>query len=667
MNYGLNRYHQPNDRHIALVFIAILLSFAAHFCFMYFYGDMSIGASSEIVQKIRQTFQNDRFPPMHVDSMKVDPLKMLPRIKGERETPSRGPMDVSTKVEGLRQSPPPALTAPPPIPREALTPGVPALKEAIAEKVDTTPWVPRQEIKQIYDRIVQDDMATLPRREIPMIERIAKAPDMVPSIDLAGRSFGKDPEPPKAFESAEIFSDQMTKGSVTIPLPKAPINENESLATAATAKKFAIKQNERSGKVRAGSEMTDSAAVAETKKALENAAKKGTPSANPKEGQIAAETNKKTLTPVEKRAKETQKQIATIQENVEYVPIDDLLSIGMESYKDSRDPSKIYFQIQIQPNQKKAMPSVPKDIVFVQDVSGSMGFKGRDGMQSYRRGLSNAIKTLNTGDRFNIVTFRESFSYCFPDTWAAPTPENYRKAEEFIKGVHAYGNTDLFASMKALAELPRDPRRPMIVFVITDGVATSGLVRNAEIISEFSQLNNGMMSVYMFGTRSNSNAYLLDMLTYCNRGNFSLPSRTLSSWDIPDKMQEEVEKIRNPLMGDIMVVFDSASAAEVYPQNTPNLYRDRPLLLSGVCPSTTKEIVFQIRGLAATKGYDSVFRLPISQVHQGTKRLKLRWAQQKMYHLAGEYSRHHSPALLGKMREIHSQFSIPIPYEKKLK
>ena len=156
MNYGLNKYHQSNERHIALIFIAILLSFAAHFCVMYFYGDLSFGITSEVVQKIRETFENDRFPPMHVDSMKADPLRVLPRVKGEREVPSRGAMDLSKHVDGLRQTPPPALTAPPPIPREALTPGLPALKEAIAEKVDTTPWVPRQEIKQIYDQIVQD-------------------------------------------------------------------------------------------------------------------------------------------------------------------------------------------------------------------------------------------------------------------------------------------------------------------------------------------------------------------------------------------------------------------------------------------------------------------------------------------------------------------------------
>lgn len=667
MNYGFNKYHQSNERHIALIFIAVLLSFAAHFCVMYFYGDIALGVSSEVVQKIRQTFENGRFPPMHVDSMPVDPLKILPRLKGEMQAPSRGPVDVSSRVDGLRQTPPPALTAPPPIPREALTPGVPALKEAVAEKVDTTPWVPRQEIKQIYDRIVQDDTATLPRREIPMIERIAKAPDMVPSIDLAGRSFGKDPEPPKAFESAEIFSDQMTRGSVTIPLPRTPVNENESLATAATAEKFAIKKDERSGKVRAGSEISDRAATAATEKAFADANKKsGAGKGQEQRGKVATETKKDVLTPVEKRSKEVQRQIAEIQENIEYVPIDDLLDIRLDSYRDRGDPSKIYFQIQIQTNTKKAVPSVPKDIVFVQDVSGSMGFRGNDGMQSFRRALSNAIKTLNTGDRFNIVTFRESFAYCFPDSWAYPTPENYRKAEEFIKGIHAYGNTDLFGSMKALAHLPRDPRRPMIAFVITDGIATSGLVRNAAIISEFSQLNSGMMSVYMFGTRSNANRYLLDMLTYCNRGNYSI-LRGMNSWTIPDRMQEEVEKIRNPLMGDISVVFDTTSAAEVYPQDTPNLYRDRPLVLSGVCPGATKELVFQVRGLAAAKGYDSVFRLPIQQARRGTEALKQRWAEQKMYHLAGEYSRCESPVLMTKMRQLHSRFSIQIPYAKKLK
>lgn len=667
--YGTHRYQPNGERHFALIFIAMLLSCVAHFCVMYFCGDYALGIPTGLSDQIRKTLMGpDRAPPMRVEMMPVDPLRMLPRVKGERERPSHGAVDVSSRVETLRQQTPPALTAPPPVPREALTPGVPALKEAVADKVDTTPWVPRQEITQIYDRTVQDELATLPRREIPLIERVANAPDMVPSIDLAGRRFGKDPEPPKAFESAEIFDQQLAVGSVKVPLPKPPVHENESIPAEATVQKFALPQKARSGKIIGTEDSAENATVASaTQKILDQAGKAGqNGTGNPASGSVASGNGSGgVLSPAEKQARAAQEQIEQMHEKIDYLPIDDLLQVHLDLYEDPSDASQRYFQVSIQPNPQKPVPTIPKDIVFVQDVSGSMQ---RERMVFCRRALAEALKTLNTGDRFNIVAFRESFEYCFQNQWAEVNPDHLRKAAQFIDGMQARGNTDLFRSLKALLELPRDPKRPMVAFVVTDGVPTAGLVKNAEIISDFSLINEGMMSVYMFGISSQANAYLLDMLTYCNRGNFSVMPRGIGRWSIPEQMGSAYESIRNPLMADISVVFDSASQAEVYPQRTPNLYRDRPLILNGVCPAGTKEIVFQIRGLASAKGYDSVFRLRLdSQAQKGTAALKRRWADQKMYHLAGAYARRPSAGLMQQMRGIHALYQVEIPYENKLK
>jgi ABC-type transporter Mla subunit MlaD len=56
---------------------------------------------------------------MRVETMRTDPMHIAEKIAGERDTPSRGPIEVSERVESLSQSASPALTAPPPIPREA--------------------------------------------------------------------------------------------------------------------------------------------------------------------------------------------------------------------------------------------------------------------------------------------------------------------------------------------------------------------------------------------------------------------------------------------------------------------------------------------------------------------------------------------------------------------
>ena len=232
--------------------------------------------------------------------------------------------------------------------------------------------------------------------------------------------------------------------------------------------------------------------------------------------------------------------------------------------------------------------------------------------------------------------------------------------------MQSFGNTDVFASLKSLLNLKRDPHRPMIAYMITDGLPTSGEVESAQIIGDFSSINNGMISVYMFGASQRANAYLIDMLTYCNRGSSALLRGNL--WDIPDIMGKSCKEIRNPIMGDVTVTFDTASLAEVYPRQTTNLYKDRPLELCGVCPASTKQIICQIRGLASAKGYDSILHLDMGKgtASSGKSDIKKRWVQQKMYHLVGEYSRQPRRDVMEDMLKLNKQYGIAIPYKTQL-
>ncbi len=647
---GFGQHQRQSEHHMMLASVAVLLSAVIHVVCMYLFADWALGgAAAGLRQKTRDWFEGDRVPPMRVEMMQADPMRIVEKVPGERDTPSRGPIETGDRVAALSQSASPVLTVPPPIPREALTPGVPALKEVVPEQIDTTPWMPRQEIAQIFDRTVQDDVAALPRREIPMIERVPNAPDIVPSIDLVGRRFGKDPELPKAMEAAEVFDTEISKGTFKPPVAQVP--ETEAKVSAGTTEaRFGMQPGEKTGAA-AGSadgERLKQAQQERVQKQLESAARQTA------DGQ--------TVSAEERRAREAQAQIAAMQETIDYVPIDDLLAVGLETFRDPAEPGRVYFRIGIQPRADRPVPVIAKDIVFVQDVSASMT---EERMVFCRRGISAAIQTLNPGDRFNVVGFRDTFEPCFNE-WAVASTANLVKAAAFVDGMRAFGQTDLFGSLRALMRLPRDPRRPMIAVVVTDGKPTFGLTESAKIIGEFSALNSGMVSIYMFGTQSKANVYLLDMLTYCNRGASTVMSG--NRWDLPAAFQPVYEGVRYPVMGDVTVVFDSASKCEVYPKNSANLYKDRQLELCGVCPDTTEELIFQVRGLASDKGYDSIFRLSMSRhAKLGSAAVKQRWASQKMYHLVADYSREARQQVMAEMLKVYAQYGVQIPYESELK
>ena len=651
--YGFRERQRQSDHHLMLACVAVLLSVVVHLILMYVFADWSFTGLTRLAAKGRELLALDRVPPMRVETMRADPMRVAEKVAGERDTPSRGPIEVSERVDALSQSASPALTAPPPVPREALAPGVPKLKESAAGQVDATPWMPRQEIAQIFDRTVQDEVAALPRREIPMIERVPKAPDIVPSIDMAGRRFGRDPEPPKALKAAEVFDTQINRGTFKTPSAGASGLPSQ-VSKDATEARFAMQPGEKNGKA-GGTPGGGSPDGTDSDKARRELLQK----------QLAAATNQvpeSALSEEERKAREAQAQIAALHDTIDYIPIDDLLAVGLETYRDPGEPGRIYFRIGIQPRPDKDVPVVAKDIVWVQDVSASIS---EERLNYCRRGLSAALETMNPADRFAVVAFRESFASCFPG-WTAVTPESKKKASEFVSLLRSFGQTDIFGSLQSLIKLPRDPKRPMIAVIVTDGKPTFGMTESAKIIGAFSKLNSGLVSVYMFGTQSSANTYLLDMLTYCNRGASTVLSG--NRWDIPASMATVYDGVRNPVMADISVVFDSASKSEVYPKSTANLYKDRPLELAGVCPEGTEELVFQLRGLAADKGYDSIFRLSLTRhAKLGTPAIKARWAQQKMFHLVGAYSRDPHQQTFAEMLKVNRLYGIPIPYEDELK
>jgi hypothetical protein len=244
------------------------------------------------------------------------------------------------------------------------------------------------------------------------------------------------------------------------------------------------------------------------------------------------------------------------------------------------------------------------------------------------------------------------------------TPANTNAAAAFFAAMRSAGDTDVFGSLSGLLELPRDPRRPLVALVVTDGRPTAGLTASTRIIGEFSRLSDGRLSVFTLGTHGKANAYLLDMLAYCNRGNTALV-RT-GRWDIPAAILSLVESLRRPVLTDIACRADSASRAELHPALPPNLYADRPLDLYGSCAAEARSVILQVCGRAGAAECDVVFDLPLDAAESGDASIRDQWARQRMYDLMGSYARQPREELLAEMYRHSRRYGLPIPYRKEL-
>src|SRR5690606_39699 len=163
--------------------------------------------------------------------------------------------------------------------------------------------------------------------------------------------------------------------------------------------------------------------------------------------------------------------------------------------------------------------SLPKDIVFVIDRSGSMN---GEKMVQARDALTQILGRLNADDRFSVVGFDDRLDV-YSQSLRPVERASIQEAYWFVDSLTARDGTDIGAGLQqALTVIQASERRPdaaqMIVF-LTDGLATSGIVADEEIRRLISDLNHDrIVRIHAFGVGYDVNTHLLDGLAADNGG-----------------------------------------------------------------------------------------------------------------------------------------------------
>ncbi len=335
-------------------------------------------------------------------------------------------------------------------------------------------------------------------------------------------------------------------------------------------------------------------------------------------------------------------------------PIEDLLEVDLERYQPAGD-DWVYFRLQIQRAGEGSLPVLPRDLLFVQDCSESISpWKLAD----FRRGLRRWLEHVDAGDRIEILEFRDAITPCF-NRWVKATPGNLDRAREFIGDMRSRGNTDVYASLQAALDIPRDPARPMLVILATDGRPTTGVTGSIDIIDRISRENDGSVSIFAVGGGDRVNTFFLDLLSYRNRGE----ARVAADEDqIPGAMEEWARQLGRPVLTDLRYQFAGIDSAEVYPRTLTHLYLDRPLQIVGRVPAGGSRIAFQVIGRSGDRQHDMIFDLDLAEAASGNRTLVDFWAWQKIYDMIGLYIQSPSDELLGDIQDMADRYGMVVPY-----
>lgn len=208
--------------------------------------------------------------------------------------------------------------------------------------------------------------------------------------------------------------------------------------------------------------------------------------------------------------------------------------------------------------------TVPRDITFVLDVSGSMS--GRK-MEQARAAGRQLLGTLSSSDRFRMIDFSSDVR-TFRDDYVLATPANIEAARKYLEQLQANGGTNIDGALDRALSQPRYPegdddeytgahhgqstQRLSVVLFVTDGEPTVGERDPAAIAAHAARLR-GTQRVFTFGLGADVNAQLIEQLALEGHGTaqFVRPDE-----DVERAVGVVASRLTSPVASDLRVSLD---------------------------------------------------------------------------------------------------------------
>jgi Ca-activated chloride channel family protein len=233
-----------------------------------------------------------------------------------------------------------------------------------------------------------------------------------------------------------------------------------------------------------------------------------------------------------------------------------------------------FFMLLLAPGRGAQDQAVPRDVVAVLDVSGSMS--GEKIVQG-RAALEQLIGTLRPGDRLRLVAFSSGVRR-MATGWTEVTGETRRQATEWVRGLSAEGGTNIQGALEeAFSHAPREEAMGVVVF-LTDGVPSFG-EQDPERLAGRAEQGRGRFRVFAFGIGYDVNTHLLDRLTERARGTTQYVA---PGGDIEQAVSVLATKLSSPVLTDLALSADgNVELYDLQPQGLPDLFAGDEMVVFG--------------------------------------------------------------------------------------
>lgn len=231
-----------------------------------------------------------------------------------------------------------------------------------------------------------------------------------------------------------------------------------------------------------------------------------------------------------------------------------------------------FFLTMIEPPER-VTPSevVPREYVFVLDVSGSMeGFP----LATAKQLMTDLLQSLKPHEYFNVVTFAGRAGVLSSQSLAA-SETNKQLALSSLQSLSGGGGTNLMDALRTSYALPRPAAQSMSRSVV---VITDGYVAVEPQAFRYVRKRLGEANLFSFGIGTSVNRGLIEGLARAGLGS---PFVVLGPSEAPEKAARLRQYIESPLLTNVQLSFQGLDVYDVIPQKLPDLMAERPLIAFG--------------------------------------------------------------------------------------
>ncbi|HEU5058575.1 MAG TPA: VIT and VWA domain-containing protein, partial [Kofleriaceae bacterium] len=278
-----------------------------------------------------------------------------------------------------------------------------------------------------------------------------------------------------------------------------------------------------------------------------------------------------------------------------------------------------YFVLALAAPPVGAQKVAAKDVTIVLDRSGSMA--GLPIAQA-RQAAIDVVQRLGARDRLNVVAFDDEVEPLFEAPREASAATRAR-AITYISRLTEGGGTDIALALRTALAAQKDGKRPRVVLFLTDGQSSA-----PEAVQAIEQ-DRRDTRVFTVGVGTGVNRPLLSRLAAVKRGRFV---HIRDPGDLERDVGMLYRSISRPLLVDVSLAVDGASAHGIYPRSLPDLFVDDEILISGRLTGTGPTR-FALRGTLDGRPITVRARL---EVRNGVRRpwVGRLWAESRVDHLS---------------------------------